>query len=272
MKIGYQGNHGTYSEIAALRYFSGRSITRIGYPNFMEIMQDVEKGELDYAVVPVENTTTGIIARCYDLFNQFHVYAHGEIHVAIDENLIVVPGTTIDQIEKVYSHPEALSQCQGFFRQYPHIQQVPYQDTAKSVALIKEKNDPRLAAIGSELAAEYYGLTSLLTKIQDSHNNMTRFLVISNQSTYAKDVNKMSLMFVLRHTPGSLYNAIGMFAKRHMNIVKLESRPILDQPFQYRFYVDVEANIHSYDVKEVLKELQLHCLELKIFGAYQKCK
>ncbi|MBR2066829.1 MAG: hypothetical protein IJ875_00955, partial [Solobacterium sp.] len=174
MKVGYQGTHGTFSEIAALQFFEDIDIEQIGYPNFKEIMRDVENEVLDYAVIPVENTTTGIIARTYDLFKDYDVFAVGEIDIPIQEDLVVLPGTKIEEIEEVYSHPEALSQCTSFFEQHPHIQSIPYQDTAKSVEYIKECKDKKKAALGSWRAREYYALESLMEKVQDSDHNMTR--------------------------------------------------------------------------------------------------
>ena len=269
MKVGYQGNHGTFSEIAALQYFEGQDIEQIGYRNFKEILEDVEKGELDYAVLPVENTTTGIIARSYDLFKDYAIYAIGEINIPIIQNLIGLEGSTIDTIKQVYSHPEALSQCSEFFDAHPDIEPVPYQDTAKSVEYIQEENDISKAAIGSWRAREYYGLEMIEEGIQDSSNNTTRFLVITNKEEVSKEANKISMMMVLKHRPGALYNILGILFKSGVNILKLESRPIPEKPFEYMFYMDFSGNANDREMKECLKELELHCLETKILGNYK---
>lgn len=268
-KVGYQGNHGTFSEIAALQYFKDQEIESIGYKNFPLIMQDVEKEVLDYAVVPVENTTTGIIARTYDLFQKYQIHIVGEINVPIRENLIVLPGTKLEQIHQVYSHPEALSQCAEFFAAHPAIQEVPYQDTAKSVEYIKEQKDPSKAALGSWRAAEYYRMESLEEAVQDSSTNMTRFFVITHKEEVIEDADKISMMLVLRHTPGSLYNTLGIISKRGINLLKLESRPLPGKMFEYLFYIDITGNLKQKDLKEMLHELEQRCVECKVFGNYK---
>ncbi len=268
-KVGYQGNNGTFSEIAAVKYFKDEEIERIGYTNFKDIIDAVVNGDLDYAILPVENTTTGIIARSYDLFKDNDIYAIGEINIPIKEDLIVVPGTKIEDIKEVYSHPEALSQCQDFLDKHPNIKAIPYQDTAKSVEYIKNCNDKSKAAFGSYLAREYYGLESLLEEIQDSEVNMTRFLVITKDIIENKKANKISMVLVLKHRPGALYNLLGILSKSGINILKLESRPIPNKVFEYMFYIDFEGNVSNREMKEVLKEIELHCLESKILGNYE---
>lgn len=268
IKVGYQGNHGTFSEIAALEYFQGKEIEQVGYKNFPDILKDVENDTLAYAVLPVENTTTGIIARTYDLFQKYDIHAVGEINVPIHEDLIVIPGTRIEQIHQVYSHPEALSQCTGFFAAHPEIQSVPYQDTAKSVEYIKTENDSSKAALGSWRAREYYQMESLQSSVQDSSMNMTRFLVISHKDEIVTGANKISLMLVLRHTPGALYNTLGIISKRGINVLKLESRPIQGRVFEYLFYMDITGNLQQRDIKEMLHELEARCEDVKVFGNY----
>lgn len=267
-KVGYQGSHGTFSEIAAIKYFQDEEIERIGFANFKDIINAVVNKEIDYAVLPVENTTTGIISRAYDLFKDNDIYAVGEINIPIREDLIVIPGTKIEEIEEVYSHPEALSQCQTFFDEHPSIKALSYQDTAKSVEYVKECNDKSKAALGSWLAREYYGLESLLSEIQDSNVNMTRFLIITNDIPADKEANKISMVLVLKHRPGALYNLLGILSKSGVNVLKLESRPIQGKIFEYMFYIDFEGNVNKREMKEVLKEIELHCLESKVLGNY----
>lgn len=267
-KVGYQGTNGTYSEIAALKFFEGEEIERIGYRNFVDIVNDVSVGKLDYAVLPVENTTTGVISRSYDLFKDNNIYAIGEIDIPIKEDLIVIPGTKIEEIKEVYSHPEALSQCQSFFDTHPQIKAIPFQDTAKSVEFVKNSNDKSKAALGSWLAREYYGLESLESEIQDSDVNMTRFLIVTKDAVVNKEANKISMVLVLKHRPGSLYNLLGILSKSGINILKLESRPIRGKVFEYMFYIDFEGNVNDRKMKEVLKEIELHCAESKVLGNY----
>ena len=268
LKVGYQGNHGTFSEIATLEYFSGEEIEQVGYKNFKSIMEDVENGKLDYALLPVENTTTGIIARSYDLFKDYDIYAVGEINIPIKQDLIGLEGSKLEDIQEVYSHPEALSQCNDFFDEHPDMKAIPYQDTAKSVEYIKECGDIHKAAIGSYRAREYYDLVSICPEIQDSSTNMTRFLVITHNPTISKEANKTSMVMVLKHRPGALYNILGIFSKNGINILKLESRPIPERVFEYMFYIDFEGNVEDRKMKAIIEELELHCLDTKILGCY----
>lgn len=268
-KVGFQGNHGTFSEIAALEYFHGEDIEPVGYHNFVEIMNDLESHKLDDAVLPVENTTTGIISRTYDLFKDYHIHAVGEINVPIRENLIVVPGTKMEEIKEVYSHPEALSQCRRFFQEHPSIKEVPFQDTAKSVEFIKEQNEHAKAALASYRAADYYGMESLLPCVQDSNTNMTRFLVVTWRDDVVEGADKTSLMLVVNHQPGSLYKVLESLARRGINMLKLESRPIVGRFFEYLFYIDVEGDRSDPLLQEAFAEMGENCLELRVFGSYR---
>lgn len=271
IKVGMQGEHGTFSEMAVRKYFAKNENTKaIGYPDFISIMEDVEKGVLDYAVLPVENSTTGIIARTYDLFREYAVYAIGEVYIAIREQLISVKEAKLSDIREVYSHPEALSQCQNFFQAYPHIKQIPFQDTAKSVAYIKEENSVHKAALGSVLAAEYYDGKILVRDVNDTLSNTTRFLVITHQKKVDAKANKMSLMFIAKHEVGSLNKILQIFAEYELNMLKIESRPVKERVFEYLFYVDIEANENEERVKQALSKVKTLCADLQIFGCYEK--
>lgn len=272
VKAGYQGDHGTYSEMAVLEYFKGKETEQHGCRNFIEIMEGTESGVFDYGVLPVENTTTGIISRSYDLFRKYNVRAVGEINIPIRHHLMALPGTEIEEIREVYSHPEALSQCQGFFLRHPGISQIPYQDTAKSAEYIREAGDRTKAAIGSSRAAEYFGLTSLIRDVQDSNLNMTRFLVVSAREEQDPEADKISMMLVLHHRPGALYNILGILAKNGINLLKLESRPIPGKIFEYMFYIDFTGNTNDRMIKNVLRELGQRCLEAKILGCYKEAE
>ena len=269
IKVGYQGKNGTFSEIAVLKYFENQKIEPIGFTNFIDIFNACDKGEIDYALVPVENTTTGIISRTYDLFKYHHVYAVGEINVPIRQDLIVVPGTKLEEITEVYSHPEALSQCQIFFREHPSIRTIAYQDTAKSVQYVKECNVHEKAALGSERAAEYYGMESLISSVQDSNSNITRFLCITNKKEFSDDANKTSLMIILKHQPGELYHILGILAKYNINLLKLESRPIPGQIFHYCFYIDFTGNINDSFTKDCLRVINEHSEKVQVLGCYK---
>ena len=270
LKTAYQGDHGTFSEMAVLKYFASQEIEQCGCKNFTEIMEGTESGRFDYGVLPVENTTTGIISRSYDLFRKYKVHAVGEINIPVRHNLIVLPGTKTEEIKEVYSHPEALSQCQGFFSRHPSFREVPFQDTAKSAEYIMQCGEKSKAAVGSSRAAEYFGLEMKEQDIQDNNLNMTRFLVITAKEETDPQADKISMMLVLNHRPGALYNILGILAKNGINILKLESRPMPGKVFEYLFYIDFTGNINDRTVRSVLHELELRCIESKIFGCYKE--
>ena len=269
MKVGYQGVKGAFSEGAVKKFFKGEEDEDIGYSDFISIFEDLESGKLDYAMIPVENTTTGIIARTYDHFQNYNVSIVGELVLPIRECLIVNPGTVIEDITEVYSHPEALNQCQGLFVKYPQMTPCAYEDTALSVGYIKENGDKSKAALASELAAEVYGMEVLIPNVQDSDVNMTRFLCLTVTDDYPDDADKVSIRMVTAHKPGALFNALGIFASLGINVLKLESRPIFGRVFEYCFYLDFAGNMNDANVKEALRRLEYDCSELDVFGNYK---
>lgn len=269
LKIGYQGVHGAFSEVAMMKYFDGQEYEEVNFKEFIDMFEAVNNGEIDYGMFPVENTTTGIIARTYDYFQYYDVHAIGEVVVPIRENLIVNPGTKLEDITDVYSHPEALSQCSRFFRENGDLRAVTYEDTALSVKYIKDLGDKTKAALASERAAEYYDMEILQHHVQDNPNNMTRFLVVAKEQQIPEDADKISIQFVTKHVPGALYNALGIFATMRINITKLESRPIVGKAFEYCFYLDFQGTLADPHVLEALRRLEYDCQDVKIFGCYK---
>ena len=267
--VGYQGTNGTFSEIAVMRYFEGKEYEPRNYRNFTDILNDLDCGVLDYAVLPVENTTTGIISRTVDLFRNYGIHAIGEINVPIRQNLITLPGVGLKEIQEVYSHPEAISQCSQFFSDHPEIKAVAWQDTAKAVEYVKSCNDPHKAAIGSQRAAEYYGMESLIPGVQDSNTNMTRFLCVTEKNEIEPDADKVSIYFAVKHEPGSLYYVLGVLASRSINMVKLESRPIPGKMFEYCFYLDFTGNLADENVRGAIAEIRRRCTECRVIGCYK---
>lgn len=269
MKIGYQGVSGAFSEMAVRQHFKDTQYEEVSFSDFPEMFAAVDEGKIDYALFPVENTTTGIIARTYDLFQYYDVSVVGEVNVPIRENLIILPAAELKDIREVYSHPEALSQCRNFFRQYPQLKPVVYEDTALSVRYIRELNDPSKAALASLRAAEVHQMKVLLESVQDNTLNMTRFFVVGKQPEEREDNDKISIRMVLSHTPGALYNALGLFASKQINVVKVESRPIIGKVFEYCFYLDFTGNMGDPDVRETLRRLEYDCRDLMILGNYR---
>ncbi|MBQ6654743.1 MAG: prephenate dehydratase [Erysipelotrichaceae bacterium] len=272
MLVGYQGVQGSYSEVAVIRYFGERDYTEMQYVGFPAMIQDVAYGKLDYAVFPVENTTTGLISRTYDLFQHYDIHVIGEVNIPIHHHLIGLPGAGLQDIREVYSHPEALSQCQAFLDANPQIKPVVYEDTALAVRYISGQNDLSKAALASRRAAEFYEMKVICESVYDNAANMTRFLIVTAKDETVADGNKISIMLTLPHVPGALYNALGIFASKNINVVKLESRPIRGKVFEYCFYIDFSGNLSEPDVAEALRRLEYDSLDLKIFGNYREAE
>ena len=269
MLVGYQGAAGAFSETAVKNFFEGRDYERRGYSDFISMLGDTESGVLDYAMFPVENTTTGIIARTYDHFKDYKIHAVGEVIVPIYECLIAHPDASVEDVTEVYSHPEAISQCQGLFDKYQHMKPVAFEDTALAVSYIKESGLKNKAALASSLAAETYEMKVLIPNVQDNGMNMTRFLCMTSKDETVEDADKISIRLVTGHTPGALYNALGVFASLNINVLKLESRPIFGRAFEYCFYLDFAGNLEDPDVNEALRRLEYDCVELDVFGCYK---
>lgn len=269
MKVAYQGVPGAFSQMALREYFANQTVEEVPYREFVDMLKDLAEGRIDAGLFPVENTTTGLIARTYDYFADYPVWAIGEISIPIRENLIGFPGVKEEEIKEVYSHPEALSQCRKIFLKHPAWNPVVYDDTALSVRYIKECNDPSKAALASALAAQLYGMEILEKNVQDNQVNTTRFLVLSSQKTEVPNADKVSIMMTLKHEPGALYHALGLFAMKNINVLKLESRPIIGKMFEYNFYLDFNGNLNDPDVAETLRRLRYDALDLKIFGNYK---
>ncbi len=269
LTVGYLGSHGTFSEIAVMQYFSSQRYEPKSYKDFSEILNDCDQKKLDFAMLPVENTTTGIISRTYDLFRDHLVNAVGETVVPIREDLIVVPHTEMTQIREVYSHPEVISQCQNFFRSHPEFTPIATTDSSAAVEYIKQCNDPSKAALASRRAGEYFGMHSLRTEVQDSDANMTRFLLVTAHEQQDPSADKISMMLILKHEPGSLYHALSALADKNINVMKLESRPIPGHAFQYLFYIDFTGNAENPDVAEAIEGLKERCTECRVLGCYK---
>ncbi len=269
-KVGFLGAYGTFSEIAVKQFFRGKNYTACSYTNFPDIIREIEQDQLDYAMLPIENTTTGIIYRTYDLLKDSDVFAVGEQNVRIEEHLIGLPGAKIEELREVYTHPEPIEQCRGFFNQHPWIRPIAFQDTAKSVEYVKQCQDPTKAALASWLAAEHYGLPILMSRVQDNQENITRFFCIAHHPQKIKGANKISMFFVVNHEPGALYHVIEVFARHGINMLKLESRPLKGRVFEYCFYIDFDGSTEQRSTQEALAEVRRLCIEMKILGCYPK--
>jgi prephenate dehydratase len=269
VKIGFQGESGSYSEIAALRFFSNFKSNLIPFRSFQDLFDNVENCYIDAAIVPIENSIEGSVNETYDLLVEKHLFVTGEIYQRIRHCLIV--NTFSDEPKIVYSHPQALAQCRNYIRK-KSLEPVPSYDTAGSVKFIKEHSMVDAAAIASKRAAEIYDMKIIEEGIEDKNNNFTRFLIISKISDNQNNADKTSIIFSISHTPGSLFLILKEFAARNINLTKIESRPTKDIPWEYYFFVDFEGNPNEDMIRTSLLNIQKETLFFKILGSYKKAE
>ena len=257
-KVAFQGVHGAYSEEACYKYF-GKNIETVPCSSFDEMFDNLEKHEVDYIVLPIENSTEGSVNRAHDLLlERANFYINGEYYLKINHCLIGNPNANIEDIKYIYSHPQALGQCKKYILKHK-FKEVPYFDTAGSVLEIKDKKD--CAAIASALAAEIYDMKILDRNIQDNPNNETRFFIISKKPSYG---NKYSIIFKVKHKPGALLEVLKCF--KNINMTRLVSRPCPYDPWEYVFYVDF---VYNGNVIKLLDKVSKKCVYLKYLGSYR---
>jgi chorismate mutase/prephenate dehydratase len=269
IKVAFQGESGAYSEEAALKFFS-KNIETLGFETLNEVFEAVEKKKVDFGIVPVENSIEGTVRKGYELFLNYDVKPFAEVIHRISHCLISLPGETLKSIKVVYSHPQALGQCSKFLEKQKY-KTVPFYNTAGAVKMIKEKKLKHAGAIASERAGKIYRMKILKKGIENSPKNYTRFLVIAKgKETIPTGKDKTSLIFTLKHVPGSLFKALEVFAKRKINLTKIESIPIPEKPWEYNFLVDFEGHLKDKKVSLALDELKTKTTFLKVIGSYPK--
>lgn len=266
--VGYQGVQGAYSHLALQKYFVGRKVVEHNYALFEDVAQAVKDGEIAYGLLPIENSSTGGITEVYDLVRRYDCYIVGEKCVKIEHNLLAYPGTKLENITEVYSHPQGFAQCRPFFKQYPKMRQIAYFNTAKGAELVSLKKTDYMAAVAGKQAAELYGLEILAGNINANTNNYTRFFVIADKPQDIPAADKITLVVALKHEPGSLYNLLGNFYKNGLNMLNIESRPIEGKSWEYFFHIDVSGNLHDEKVKKAMEELSACSTYCKILGNY----
>jgi prephenate dehydratase len=263
--VAFQGEHGAFSEKAARQFF-GDGIKTSPSPSFRSVFEKVLAGDAAYGVLPVENTLGGSIHQNYDLLVEFDVHIVGETKLRVVHSLIANKGTRIDQIKRIYAHPQAAAQCEKLLRAHPEWSVLQVYDTAGSVKMIKEEKALDAAAIASSDAARRFDMDILREGIESDPQNFTRMIVIAREP--AKTGNKLALVYATQNKPGALFATLEVFAKKGMNLTKLESRPIAGKPWEYLFYVDAVEELNNRQVAAALKELQSHASFLKVLGNY----
>lgn len=264
-RVAYQGVPGAYSEQAALDFF-GPAVDTTGLEQFEDCFLALRDGRADYAVLPIENSSTGAIRQIYDLLTQYECYMVGETTVKVEHCLMALPGATLDGITHVYSHEQGLFQCERFLNAHPTWKQVPQADTAGSAKLVADSGDLTKAAVCSARAAELYGLEILAHGINHNAHNTTRFVVASPRLELRPGADKVSTLFVLPHEAGSLHEILTMFAVHGLNLMKLESRPLPGRSWEYMFFLEFTGRPGDPAVGDALHELAQTTGEFRVLG------
>lgn len=267
--VACQGVEGAYSGVTANALFPDSPVRF--YKQFEDVFEAVNKGEAKFGVIPVENSTAGSVHESYDLIMKYRFYVVGAYDLKIEHCLCAKADTKYEDITDVYSHPQALSQCNNFLKSFDFTG-VNFSNTAAAAEFVAKSSKSNIAVICSELAAKKYGLKILKRNVQNNNNNRTRFIVISKELVIGEDADKISLIFSAPHTTGSLYRVLGRFSMAGLNLTKLESRPIENADFDYYFYVDVMGSVKDESTLDLICALYDELPEFEFLGNYFECK
>ena len=266
--VACQGVEGAYSGIACEKLFARPSI--FYFSSFDAVFTAVEKGLCRYGVIPVENSTAGTVNAVYDLMVKHDFRIVRSVRIKVDHNLLVRPGTREEDIREIYSHSQAISQCAGFLQRFPNAKIIPCENTAVAAKMVAESGEPGVAALSSRSCAKLYGLEILMSSVQDSDNNYTRFICISKNLEIYPGADHTSLMMVIRDEPGTLHHVLARFYVLGINMHKLESRPIPGRNWEYRFYFDLDTSVYSPKFIQLMGELGDICEEYEYLGSYSE--
>ena len=267
-KVVYQGVPGAYSEMACMDFF-GKEVDCEGLEQFEDTFLALKEGRADYAVVPIENSSTGAIRQICDLLTQYEYFIVGETTVHVSHCLMAPAGASLDTITHVYSHEQGLFQCEQFLNRHPRWKQVPQADTAGSAQYVAACGDVSKAAICSSRAAELYGLTILAENVNHNANNTTRFVVVSPRAELREGRDKISTLFHLPHRSGSLHEILTIFAVNGLNVVKLESRPLPGKSWEYLFFLEFTGSLDQEGMDGILHELSQTTVEFRVLGNFR---
>jgi len=269
-KIGYLGPKGTFTHQAALEFFPKAGSRFIPFKTIIEIFENIQKKNLNYGVIPIENSLQGTVRETLDLLIEKDLIIFGEVELRIIQNLISAKSSDISKIKKIYSHPQAFAQTSSWLKaNLPAAEKINANSTAEAVKIVKEQNQTDVAAIGTSFASEVYGLKVLNSHIEDIPSNFTRFLIISNKENKIKKGKiKTTIVYVVKDIPGALYRVLEIFAKANINLSKIESRPRRKGRWEYIFYMDFEGDIDDLKIKDVLEKVEHNVIWYKILGSY----
>lgn len=267
--VACQGVEGAYSQLACEKLFKHPQV--MYFKTFESVFSAIENGFCDYAVLPLENSTAGSVKEIYDLMlshSSFKIVRSTRLKV--DHNLVAKKGTKMSDIKEIFSHPQAISQCAKFLDAMPGVKITACENTAAAAEAVAKSERSDVAAISSYNCVELYGLERLAADIQDRSNNYTRFICISKKLEIYPGADKTSLMLVLPHRPGALYQILGRFYALGMNLIKLESRPLPDREFEFMFYFDLETSVYSDEFIRLVDDLDAICEEFQYLGSYSE--
>lgn len=267
VRVVFQGVEGAYSHAAVRKYF-GSDRNSYHVPEFEDTMKEVAAGRADYGVLPIENSTAGFVISNYDLLAKYENYIVGEVYVPVDHMLLGLKEAELSDIRRIYSHPQGLMQCSDYLNGNKDWQQVSVLNTAAAAKKVMEDRDKSQAAVASRIAGELYGLKELSQGISNVKNNTTRFIILAKEPVYEKKAGKISVCFEIPHVSGSLYNILGNFIFNGVNMMMIESRPIPEKTFEYRFFVDLEGNLGDPSVRNALAGIRAEASMMKILGNY----
>ena len=266
--VACQGVEGAYSQIACEKIFKNPFI--FYFKTFEAVFDAIEQGMCPYGILPIENSTAGSVNKVYDLMIQHNFSIVRTFRLKVDHNLLVNPGTRLEDIKEIYSHEQAISQCGDFLQGLPGVNIIPVGNTALASEMVSKSGRKDVAALSSRACAELYGLECLASNVQDKGNNRTRFICISKNLEIYPGADKTSIMMILNHKPGALYKVLARLYTLGINVTKLESRPIPDREFEFMFYFDLETSIYSEEYIQLMSELDELCEEFKYLGSYSE--
>ena len=269
--IYYQGEPGSFSETAARRYF-GRTARLCPAAGFAEVFSRVGQTRSAAGVVPIENSVFGSIHQTYDLLLRHDLFITGELTRRVELNLLALPGARLPNIRRIYSQPQALGQCEAFLGSLEDVEVHPYHDTAAAARMIREMNDHTAAAIASAEAGRLHGLRLLRKNVETNRHNFTRFIVIASRPARRPKRPRTSLVLATRDVPGALFKAMAVFALRDINLLKIESRPLIGRPWDYLFYLDIEGDAASPALRSALTHLDEVSTFVRVLGTYERSR
>ncbi|WP_411682073.1 chorismate mutase [Clostridium thailandense] len=266
--VGFQGVPASFSHEALINYF-GEEIEALNYKSFKDVFEALKNGDIEYGILPIENSSTGGIDEVDDLLREYNFYIVGEKCLKVEHNLLGTKDTEVSDITEVYSHAQGFLQSNKFFEKHDNWKLIPYLNTAKSAKYVSEENNRSKACVASKKAAELYGLKIIEENINYNSNNFTRFIIIAPELEVDRKCNKISIVIALPHKVGTLYNITRHFYNNNLNMTKIESRPVVDRSWEYFFYIDFSGNMQDENAINALKEIEKESVYFKLLGNYK---